>query len=388
MKSRASITAAVTLAFGSLALAETPRPAPVIQVGVDVIRIDATVTDKSGRPVTDLRPEDFRLEIDGKPVTVENAAFFGRTAAADGALQDGAVSEAAQSGPDRSIVFLIDDLNLGPSSAYWTRRALQTFASRLQSEQAMIGVRFTSDESDTVRLSRNPARFDAAIDGFRYNPRSAREFDRSHFQQRIYSLLTTINALRSAPGRKTVILVTDGLSVESMPDSRRQLWIDSPFDSLFADRNTDAAQRMIVEIASRASTVIHTIYPSGTLTPWRTGSGDAEAPLGAEVVASLDAREVRQEFDELASATGGLALVNRNSLERALARVVEDQRSYYLIGFEPPQSTFSKPGQPRFHKIKLTIDRPGVRARTRAGFYGVTDQVVVARAPLSEPTIR
>ena len=79
MKSRASITAAATLAFGSLALAETPaRPAPVIQVGVDLIRIDATVTDKSGRPVTDLRPEDFRLKVDGKPVPVENAVFFGR----------------------------------------------------------------------------------------------------------------------------------------------------------------------------------------------------------------------------------------------------------------------------------------------------------------------
>ena len=81
----------------------------------------------------------------------------------------------------------------------------------------------------------------------------------------------------------------------------------------------------------------------------------------------------RQEFDQLASATGGLALVNRNSLERALSRIVEDQRSYYLIGFEPPRSMFSKSGKPKFHKIKLKIDRPGVRVRTRAGFYGVTD---------------
>jgi VWFA-related protein len=388
MKSRASITASATLAFGSLALAETPAPpTPVIQVGVDVIRLDATVTDESGRAVTDLRPEDFRLKVDGKPVPVENAAFFGGMAAGDGALPDVADDAARARPAERSIVFVIDDLNLGQGSAHWARRALKKLASRLHSEEAMIGVRFTSDESDKVRLSRNPARFDAAIEGFRYNPRSVREFDHSHFQQRIYSLVTTINALRSAPGRKAVILMTDGFSVEPRPDSRRQLWIDSPFDSLFADRNTDAALRMIVEIASRASTVVYTMYPSGTLTPWPSASGGAEAPLGPEVVASLAAREVRQELDQLASATGGLALVNRNSLERGLLRIVEDQRSYYLIGFEPPRSTFSRSSRrPRFHKIKLTVDRPGVRVRTRSGFYGVTDDDVLKRAPLSAST--
>ena len=119
MKSRACTTAAATLAFGSLALAEAPaRPTPVIQVGVDVVRIDATVTDRNGRPVTDLRPEDFRLEIDGKPVLVENAAFFGRTTA-DGVLPEIADDAARARPAERSIVFLIDDLNLGQSSAYW-----------------------------------------------------------------------------------------------------------------------------------------------------------------------------------------------------------------------------------------------------------------------------
>jgi VWFA-related protein len=387
MKSRSCITAAATLVFGSLALAETRSlPTPVIQVGVDVVRIDASVTDKSGRPVTDLRPEDFRLEVDGKPLPVDNAAFFGADERGDAALP-GVADDGARLPPaERSIVFLIDDLNLWEGSAYWTRRGLKAFASRLDFEDTMIGVRLTSDESDKVRLSRNPARFDAAVEGFRYNPRTRRAFDESHFQQRIYSLLTTINALRSAPGRKAVVLLTDGLWIDSRPDSRRQFRIDSPFDSLFADRNTDAALRMIVEIANRASTVVHTMYPNGSLTPWVTGSERPEAPLGPEVVASLAAREVRQELDQLAAATGGLALVNRNNLERGLARIVEDQRSYYLIGFEPPKATFSKPGRPRFHKIKLKVDRPGVRVRTRAGFYDVTDEVVVAQVPLSEAT--
>ena len=84
----------------------------------------------------------------------------------------------------------------------------------------MIGVRFTSDESDKVLLSRNPARFDAAI-GRLPLPARERPQRRSHESRTSSSAstasLTTINALRSAPGRKAVILVTDGLTVESEP---------------------------------------------------------------------------------------------------------------------------------------------------------------------------
>jgi VWFA-related protein len=375
MKSRACITAAATLAFGPLALAETPPPpTPVTQVGVDVIRLDATVTDKNGRPVTDLRPEEFRLKVDGKLVPVENAAFFGSTAAADGVDPEDAADAARESGRDRSIVFLIDDLNLSPGSVYWARQALRAFAAGWDSEEAMIGVRFTSDGGDKVLLSRNPARFDAAIERFRYRFGEGN----ANFAQRIYSLVTTINALRSAPGRKAVILVTDGLSVEYRRD---QLGIDSPFDSLFPDRNTDAALRMIVEVASRAGAVVHTVHPRGLVAPWPYHGNSVLAP--EEPLAGMEAWQALQT---LASHTGGLAVFSRNDLKRGLLKVVADQRSYYLVGFEPPRSTFSQSGRPKFHKIKLSVDRPDVRVRTRAGFYGVTDDDVRKRVPLSAST--
>ena len=99
--------------------------------------------------------------------------------------------------------------------------------------------------------------------------------------------------------------------------------------------------------------------------------------------------DIQGTLDRLASDTGGLSVFNRNDLKRGLVDVVEDQRSYYLIGFEPPDLAFSKSssGKPKFHEIKLTVNRPGTRVRTRAGFYGVTDEDVLKRAPLmSVPT--
>ena len=97
--------------------------------------------------------------------------------------------------------------------------------------------------------------------------------------------------------------------------------------------------------------------------------------------------DVQHTLRRLAEDTGGMSVFNRNDLKGGLRDVVEDQRSYYLIGFEPPESAFEKSsGKPRFHRIKLTANRKDVRIRTRAGFYGVTDEEVLRRAPLLRAT--
>ena len=89
----------------------------------------------------------------------------------------------------------------------------------------------------------------------------------------------------------------------------------------------------------------------------------------------------------LADDTGGLANATRNDLRGGFGDVLRDQSAYYLIGFEPPERTFVKnSGRPKFHKIKLSVNRKDVRVRTRAGFYGVTDEEVKRRAPLTAAT--
>lgn len=63
-----------------------------------------------------------------------------------------------------------------------------------------------------------------------------------------------------------------------------------------------------------------------------------------------------------------------NDPGRGLDRVLADQEGYYLIGYTPPASFFETPfGRPRFHKIQVSVRRPGLHVRSRAGFYGVPD---------------
>src|SRR5882724_7066794 len=43
-----------------------PDPDDAVHIGVQLIQIDVLVSDKSDRPVPDLKPEDFELFEDGK----------------------------------------------------------------------------------------------------------------------------------------------------------------------------------------------------------------------------------------------------------------------------------------------------------------------------------
>src|SRR5678815_2365177 len=50
-------------------------PENVIRINVNLVQVDATVTDKSGKPVTSLKPEDFEILQDGKPQQIVNFTY-------------------------------------------------------------------------------------------------------------------------------------------------------------------------------------------------------------------------------------------------------------------------------------------------------------------------
>ena len=48
---------------------------PTFRSGVDLVTVDAAVHDADGRPVSSLKAEDFRLEVDGRPRPILSAQF-------------------------------------------------------------------------------------------------------------------------------------------------------------------------------------------------------------------------------------------------------------------------------------------------------------------------
>jgi hypothetical protein len=62
----------------------------------------------------------------------------------------------------------------------------------------------------------------------------------------------------------------------------------------------------------------------------------------------------------------------------AVSSILADLSGYYLIGYEPAKGTF---GGKSFHSIDIKVKRPGLKVRTRQGFYAVTDEQVAAALP-------
>ena len=111
----------------------------------------------------------------------------------------------------------------------------------------------------------------------------------------------------------------------------------------------------------------------GCLTAADNTRGLSAASLAARGETRLEAVAATQDgLRYVASETGGFAVVNSNNLPRALDRIAGDLRGYYLIGFQPDADTFGSDG--RFRKIRIKVKRPGLKIRTRAGFYGVPTQ--------------
>src|SRR5437870_11836724 len=48
----------------------------VVKLGTTLVQIDAVVTDKNGKHVTDLRPDEFEILQDGKPQKITNFSYI------------------------------------------------------------------------------------------------------------------------------------------------------------------------------------------------------------------------------------------------------------------------------------------------------------------------
>ena len=53
-----------------------PGQEEVVRVTTNLVQVDAVVTDKSGKQVTDLRPEDFEIVEDGHPREITNFSYI------------------------------------------------------------------------------------------------------------------------------------------------------------------------------------------------------------------------------------------------------------------------------------------------------------------------
>ena len=186
--------------------------------------------------------------------------------------------------------------------------------------------------------------------------------------------------LQRVAGRKTVFLLSDGLPMMSVDPAARGP--ESNPTVTMTPSNTQGRLRDLIDAANRASVVINAIDVRGVMIPGVITAQDSftnlAGPTGnihetAGTTAARDAlvRNSQSGMFYLANETGGRFFDDMNNLDVAVSRVLNLEKGYYLIGYQPEAETFK--GK-KFNKIEIKVRRPELNVRARSGFIGVTDE--------------
>jgi VWFA-related protein len=76
-----------------------------------------------------------------------------------------------------------------------------------------------------------------------------------------------------------------------------------------------------------------------------------------------------QTMQAFAEETGGQAYFNRNDIDHEIQEAISDPQSTYLLGFYLSDHDLDG----KFHKLKVTVDRPGLTLHYRAGYTASAD---------------
>jgi VWFA-related protein len=162
------------------------------------------------------------------------------------------------------------------------------------------------------------------------------------------------------------------------PKDRGQRTVETPGVSRTecdTDRQALAAMddsmriRDLTEHANRANVSFYPVYARGLA----VFDGPITEPVN-NVAADQQRLRVRQDaLRVLASDTDGLAVTNTNDIDGALARIVADLSSYYLLGYYSTNTRLDG----RFRSITVRVKRPGVQVRARRGYRALTAEEIL-----------
>ncbi|MBY0493992.1 MAG: VWA domain-containing protein [Cyanobacteria bacterium] len=391
---------AALLAFQSSVLRGQGQPQPpqqppiTFRAEVNYVEVDARVLDQQGKFITGLKPEDFQVFEDGKPQKVsafslvniplervERPLFASKPIEPD-------VRNNMQAADGRIYVIMLDDLHTSALRSQRVKLAAKQFIERYVGANDLAAVVHTSGRSDVSQeFTTSQSRLLRAVDGFMGRKLNSSTLNRIDDVQRRagtpmagdpaadiddkergYQARNTLMSIKSVADylgnvrgrRKALVLFGEG--------------IDYDINQMFSNQITEAqsvidATRDAIAAATRANVAIYGIDPRGLGAEFQDNAAiqsfpdDTSLGLGQSSIFN----EVRLSQDSLrvlGDETGGFAAVNRNDFSSVFQRIVDDNSSYYVMGY---YSTNDR-RDGRFRKIEVRVNRPGLTVRARKGY--------------------
>jgi VWFA-related protein len=317
-----SVIAATTLS----ASAQKPKPSPTPPPGepqgterilIRRVRLPITVTDKKGNFVPGLTRSDFFISEDKVPQTIETFS-----------------DDLSQTTP----LYVAVLMDTSPSTAGKLKFQQESAMNFIQTvvkprkDRVLFGtfddeVKLLQDFTDKLDL------LDKAVYGVKKMGKQTALFDA------VWQFCD--EKMRSVPGRRVLLVVTDG-----------------------EDTYSRANLRDAIDIAQRTETTIFAIS---------TKAGFLSTVPGVEAGQVADKKD--RDLQTLSEETGGMAFFTGDmlSLERSFTKISKELRAQYLVTYDPTNKHYD--GTFRKIDVKLSEGHGDLKVRTKRGYKAISDSV-------------
>ena len=396
---------------------QTPDQPPLFRTGVNYVRVDVIVSDKTGNPVQDLHENDFEVLEDNRPQKIESLKLI----KLDGGVQEATKepvkpirsdydeeSEAARDDVRLFGIFL-DDYHVRKGTSLSVRNPLTRFIDTQIGPSDMVGVMYPLESTAGVRFTRN---HDAVMRGLQqfvgrkydYTPKNEMEEKYAHYPTEVVEQVrnqVSLSAIKGLivhmgtlkEGRKALIVVSEGWTNALPPQMRNAdatmpgLGNPNAFNPLagdndpneqryqfFANLDIESDLRNVYDEANKQNVAIYAVDPRGL----PGFEFDINENVGSFRVDNQYLTSTMNTLRELSENTDGRAIVNRNDIDVGMKQIMRDTSAYYLIGYNSTPA----PSDGKFHEIKVRVKRTGVQVRARKGYWALNrEETARATAP-------
>ncbi len=359
-------------------------PSPTFRAGVDLVEVDVNVTDATGASVSDLTAQDFEIFEDGRRQMLATLAFVDvpvRSELRRDALT--AEPDVHSNTLDEGRVYVIAFDEVPPEQTLRARLFLRRFIQQYfaPNDVGAVVLLGRGRASDTQDFTSSPRLLTNAIDRYQGGfgseeppaslapasapsslPRGATSLPiplpppSADTSGTLRSRASALKALAEFMGglrgrRKTLLYVSTGIGFDmfEVVDYRGGVMSLAMADAWAA-----------MTAATRGNVTIYAIDPQG-LSPDGALADRQTAFSADEQAARRNARRNLRTFAEL---TGGFAFTDQNNVDAAFTRIVRENSSYYVLGFNStnPQS------DGRFRNLDVRVKRAGLQVKARKGY--------------------
>ena len=370
-------------------------------ITTSLVQVDAVVTDKNGRQITDLRPDDFELVEGGRARDIIGFSYVGLSSKSPEAAatnKSAAPSKSESTPPQihalrpekvrRAIAIVVDDFGLSFESIARLRSALEKFISEQTDPSDIIAVvRSSGGPGAMQQFTSNKTQLLATIKRLRWYPTARagasahdsmspsdndengielRGYSRSNIQDlssreffggSLGALGFIIERLARFPGHKSMVIISENLPLTTQ--------------GALASGATNVLDKLIA-LANQHSIVISTMDARGLPKSGLTADDNQYNLAANQVDKRLRERGIRfnvaqDTLSYMAEKTGGIFIRYNNDLNDGLRRIIDSVQGYYLLAFRPDDADKERPD--RIYKVTVRLKRPDLVLRSRSDFH-------------------